>query len=103
MKKIIFFLIMAVAFAGIVSALETRSGEICGENYSQETQPFGVSPETVMSEFGVEFRAVTPDTVPVTAFSGPLAVFRAVPDIRHNPGRPQYAWQEIGQAEEIGV
>jgi hypothetical protein len=64
MKKLIFLLFMAVVFAGIVSAGETRSGGICGvETYSEETQPFGVSFQAAMSEFGVEIiLAVTPDT-----------------------------------------
>ncbi|MDR0456877.1 MAG: hypothetical protein LBH20_09385 [Treponema sp.] len=56
MKKLIFLLLMAVALAGFVSAMETANPP--WERTSGST-PF----EAAMSEYGVNCHAVTPDTI----------------------------------------
>jgi hypothetical protein len=80
MKKLIFFLVMAVVFEGMIFAVET-------------THP-PWTPETVMSEFGVEFRAATPDAVSVAVLPELVAgVYLAMPDTNtkmYNTGQPQF-------------
>jgi hypothetical protein len=77
MKKLIFLLVLAVVFAGVVFAVET-------------THP-PWTPEAVMSEFGVESYAVTLDTVPVTVLPELVAgVYLAMPDTKmYNTGQPK--------------